>query len=859
MMRRSLPAFFAAFCLLIIFSTSCRTTQPLATFNPEERSSALDSWQFEGAYSNPSTTDKKNYQASYTKDMQLMHTRLELSFDWEKQYVEGLAILTLKPFFYPQSQLTLDAKNFDIHQIRLLDDVNSKSLTYTYDGEKLKIELGKTFTKAEQLKIEIEYTAKPAEREASGSKSISSDRGLYFINPTGNIPNKPRQIWTQGETEANSCWFPTIDAPNQRSTQEMFITIENNFKTLSNGELIYSKINPDNTRTDYWKMDQPHAPYLFMLAVGEYEVVEDQWDNIPLYYYVEPAYKDHAKAIFGKTPQMMAFFSEILGVKYPWNKYAQVVVRDFVSGAMENTTASVFMENVQVDANEIIDQDWENIIAHELFHHWFGDLVTCESWSNLPLNEAFANYAEYLWLEHSRGFEAAQEHAYSEREDYLEEAEDDGRKHLIRFFYEDREDMFDSHSYAKGGLVLHMLRREVGDEAFFASLKWYLEKHAYQSVEIHDLRLAFEKITGKDLNWFFNQWFLSAGHPDLEVQHTFYNDTLAINIQQTQMAPSLFTYRLPLKVEIWQNGKPVYHTLVLDERKQSFFIPVKSKPDAVVIDPEGILVGEIIHEKSYEEFYYQFQNSPYYSSKIEALVGMVSTLDQESMDEVPIEIALELLEQSFDGLRELGIELIEGFDGPELPLIEKKLVKVAKEDKKSVLRADAISSLAEISVSRHEDLFLAALSDSSYAVRGAAIYALSLSERNDILEILRKHEHLPSSSIQIPIADYYVRSKVENKYPYFEKWVQKFGGQDLWYLMQYTAFYLLSVPNDGLSERALDMLFLQCASHTQDYIRKTMYDILGLFPDLPQSSVMKAKMRDNESDPDLLEYFEENL
>ncbi len=233
---------------------------------------------------------------------------------------------------------------------------------------------------------------------------------MYFINADGSDKNKPTQIWTQGETEASSCWFPTIDAPNQKTSQEIYITVPNKFVTLSNGKLI-SQTKNGNNRTDYWKMDQKHAPYLFFMGVGEYEIIKDSYKNIPVNYYVEKEYAPYAKDIFGLTPEMIGFFSDKLGVEYPWNKYSQIVGRDYVSGAMENTTAVIHGEQAYQKPGQLIDENvQENTIAHELFHHWFGNLVTSESWSNLTLNESFANYSEYLWREHKYGKVDAEMH-----------------------------------------------------------------------------------------------------------------------------------------------------------------------------------------------------------------------------------------------------------------------------------------------------------------------------------------------------------------------------------------------------------------------------------------------------------------
>jgi aminopeptidase N len=278
-----------------------------------------------------------------------------------------------------------------------------QDLTYAYDSLQLNIALGKEIPGGQNFKLFIEYTAKPNEKKIGGSAAIQEDKGLYFINPLGKEQNKPQQIWTQGETESNSNWFPCIDKPNQKMTQEIEIKVASNFKTLSNGLLTRSTQNADGTRTDVWTMNQPHAPYLAMMTIGNFEVVRDYWNGKEVSYYVEPEFKQYARAIFGKTPAMLEFFSNRLGVSYPWPKYAQIVARDYVSGAMENTSATLHGEFLQKTNRQLLDENNEDIISHELCHQWFGDLVTCESWSNIPLNESFATYGEYLWNEFDHG------------------------------------------------------------------------------------------------------------------------------------------------------------------------------------------------------------------------------------------------------------------------------------------------------------------------------------------------------------------------------------------------------------------------------------------------------------------------
>ena len=391
------------FFVPFVFLFSCKTKKivdaSIYDFTIEERT--LDSLIVTAPRIIKNDKDYKlpNYNESYPRTHDLIHTKLDLKFDWENEQVIGKATLTFEPFFYSSSLLVLDAKDFIFNKVTY--EGASENLKYEYNGELLKIDLGKEFKAKEQYKIFIDYVASPA--GTGGSEAITSNQGLFFINPRNEDPDKPQQIWTQGETEWNSRWFPSIDKPNERCTQEMYLTVEDKFKTLSNGLLISSSKNSNGTRTDYWKMNQPHAPYLFMVAVGEFAVVKDTWRGKPIEYWVEPKFEKDARAIFFNTIPMLDFFSEKLGVEYPWDKYSQIVVRDYVSGAMENTTAVVFGEFVQKRENDLIDATNELIVAHEMFHHWFGDLVTCESWANLTMNEGFANYSEYLWFEHEYG------------------------------------------------------------------------------------------------------------------------------------------------------------------------------------------------------------------------------------------------------------------------------------------------------------------------------------------------------------------------------------------------------------------------------------------------------------------------
>ncbi len=710
-----------------------------------------------------------DYNGSYQRTHDLLHTKLDLRFDWENESVKGKANLIFTPLFYPSKTLKLDAKNFQFFNVSFAQSTDT--LKYTYDGSSLEIDLGKTFVRQDTFEIFIDYLAHPT--KSGGSNAITSDQGLFFINADNSEPNKPQQIWTQGETEWNSKWFPTIDKPNERCTQEIALTVEDRFKTLSNGELVDSKKNKDGTRTDVWRMDQPHAPYLFMIAVGEYAVVKEEWEGIPVEYYVEPEYESSAKAIFAHTPEMLSFFSEKLGIKYPWNKYAQIVVRDYVAGAMENTTAVVFGDFVQKHAQELIDNGNDEIVAHELFHHWFGDYVTCESWANLTMNEGFATYSEYLWFEYKYGRDEADFHLLNEAGGYFSSS--NGSYHpLIHFGYRDKEDMFDAHSYNKGGAVLHMLRKYVGDEAFWAGLNKYLNENAFQSVEMHNLRLAFEAVTGEDLNWFFNQWFLDQGHPILDINHDYNREEQMASlkvIQQQDPATMAPIFKLPVKVHIHlEDGvPPMEKEIVVNQREQVFDFKVPSKPKSIVFDAERMLLGQINYNRTPEEHKYLFRNSKRFLDRLEA-INELGDLEEEGINTIK-----EAINDSFWYIRGSALQ---GISPKYLTLdLQESIRKLVVEDPHSQIRGLALNRLSEIDYSGIVELAKEVIDkEKVYNLVAQAFNILVVLDRDSALEYAKKLESIDNEEIISLLSNLYAETKDLSSKDFFEKNLQKIDG-----------------------------------------------------------------------------------
>lgn len=737
------------------------------------------------------------YNPSATKLNDILHMSLQVSFDFNTSRLFGQAMLDIKPWAYDTDSLYLDAKEFDIGDISLVEVSGArKTLSYKYDGKRISIGLDRKYKRSETYKIFIQYTANPEKVSQKGSEFISEAKGLYFINPKGENPTKPIQIWTQGETESNSCWFPTIDKPNEKITHEISITVPSKFKTLSNGLMIGTKSNPDGSRTDIWKMDKPHAPYLVMMAIGDYAVVKDKWRNIPVEYYVEKEFEPYAKNIFGKTPEMIEFFSKKLGVDFPWQKYAEVVVRDYVSGAMENTTATVFGEFMQKNPSKMLDDhDMENesVVAHELFHHWFGDLVTCESWANLPLNESFATFGEYLWFEYKYGRDFADYHYLQDVDTYLGEAISK-KKNLIRFDYLEREDMFDRHSYQKGGSVLHLLRKYLGDEVFFESLKVYLEANRFQSAEIHDLRLAIEKVSGEDLNWFFNQWFLGKGHPELSAEHQYVESTgnIVLELNQGQDYSESGLFRIPLDIDIYEKGQVKRVRIFMDSISQSFRIPVSSKPSLVIVDAERSFLGTLKQSITFDEAAFQLLNAPRYADRLYAIEKLIEEPENPQL----VSLLKVAMKDSFWNIRVKAIDALEVIAQQEgLSDLKSLLIQISTNDSKSIVRANAIRGLCKLfpGDTALTTLYRNAISDSSQQVQIAAINSMYISDPEGALQYFSSIEQKSTPGIQFAIAMIYSYIIQPDKFDFIKSVYEKLTDQsEKYYLASSIVEYAVS-------------------------------------------------------------------
>ena len=680
---------------------------------------------------------KQTYRAVATKTNNLKHTKLVASFNYEKSQMNGEVWLKLQPHFYPTKTLVLDAKAMDIKEIALINGTAKTKLSYTYDSLQLHIDLDKTYTAKESYTIYIKYIARPNESKGQGSEAIKDAKGMYFINPLGTDKDKPTQIWTQGETEASSVWIPTIDQTNQKTTQEFYLTVPSKYVSLSNGLLVKQTDLRNGFREDVWKMDLPHSPYLFFIGIGDYAVVKDSYKGKEVSYYIEKAYEKVARKIYGNTPQMIAFFENKLGVAYPWSKYAQISGRDYVSGAMENTTATLHSDAVQQDARELVDgNNWESTIAHELFHQWFGDLVTAESWSNITVNESFADYSQTLWFEHSQGKDAGAFENFTGLRSYLS-SPSDAEKNLVRFYYKDKEDVFDLVSYQKGGRILNMLRHLVGDDAFFASLNKYLTDNKFSNGSAIKLKLAFEAVTGKDLNWFFNQWYFGSGHPYVRIGQKYMADQqkVLVTIQQTQTQNKLFT--LPVGIDVYVNGNRNHYEVWSKNKVDSFYFPAAVAPDNVNVDNDKILLWAKDESKPIEQYAYQFKYARNFMDRFEAANEAATNLKNPAAKTI-IEAAIK---DTFHVIRSIALN---SYNPTAIDAaMEAQVIQIASSDKVSTVREDAINVLSKINKPSFTALYEKWVNDSSYTVAGAALAALEIVDSAKAFAIAKQFSTQP--------------------------------------------------------------------------------------------------------------------
>jgi aminopeptidase N len=558
-------------------------------------------------------------QTERIREADIKHIKAELVLDDKKQEVHGTVTHTLSPLHPYLTSLDLDCGS-KLKVSRVTVGPHAATCKFVAKGEKLSITFDKPYGPDDTVALAITYSGSP-------------ESGLRFVAPDPANPEKPLAIWTQGEAEDNHHWLPCYDYPNDRVTTEMIITVARPLSVVSNGTLVETKENSDGTRTFHWKMDQPLSTYLITVTASEFVSFHDRVGNLPVDYYVTKNVDEAtARRFMGKTPQMIRFFNDKTGQSYPYSKYAQICLPEF-GGGMENTSATSMTDSALLDEIEALERDEDGLVAHELAHQWFGDLMTCKDWSHIWLNEGFASYFDPLFAEHDRGVDEFRFRMDGELKGYLGN-DRMYRRPIVETRYNSPMQMFDGMTYAKGGCVLHMLRGLVGDEGWWKGIRTYVAKHKFQVVETDDFRKAMEEATGKDLKWFFDQWLYKAGHPELKVRW-HYEDadkTVRVKVEQTQKTDDQTPlFRLPTTLELTEAvGKSRVVSIVIDGTNQEFVIPAEIKPRMVRIDPNCWLVKELDFEKTAEENLFQLQHASCVICRVNAARALLKQTGTDS-------------------------------------------------------------------------------------------------------------------------------------------------------------------------------------------------------------------------------------
>ena len=550
-------------------------------------------------------------------EFHVRHYRVQLEVDFDRKELRGRAALTIESLRDGLREVALDAADMRIGSVRS----GRRALAHATEGERLRITLASPLRAGGRAVVEIAYAARPR-------------KGFFFVGPTEAEPHRVPSAWSQGQANDTHGWIPCLESTESRGTLEMIVTVPAGYRAIGNGRLVSRRTSgrgagarangrgPARSRgkvTYHWRQDTAHPVYLTSLVIGKYAELKDRAGSVPLFGYVPPGLEREGRDLFRKTPAMIATFQRVFGVPYPYPKYAQSTVADFTWGGMENTSATTLMERVLHAGSDSFEERYDSLIAHELAHQWWGDLVTCRDWSEGWLNEGFATYSEIVFRESDEGRDDADYARLEQMCSYLTEDGEDYRRPLVETRWNYPSTIFDRHLYEKGACVLHMLRALLGDAAWRRSLRRYLERHSFGSVETADLRRAFEEETGRNLSWFFDQWVYHGGHPELRVARAWDESarTLVLTVEQVQEVDALTPlFRIPVTLEVVSAGKRFRIPLDLHGRRETIHLPLPGRPRYVALDPEHDVLKALDFPRSDEELLYGLRRSPFTLERI---------------------------------------------------------------------------------------------------------------------------------------------------------------------------------------------------------------------------------------------------
>jgi len=653
-----------------------------------------------------------------SRDYDLQHSKIALRFDLEQKKVLGEVTHSLSILHDGTAKIVFDSAGLTIQKVT----VNKAPSKFETTAEKLIIPLAAEAKSGDKFEVTIRYEGKPT-------------KGMYFILPDKDYPNRPSQIWTQGESEDTHYYLPTYDYPNDRLTTETILTVPSSWITVSNGKLISVTDAGKGLKTWYWKESLPSSTYLITVVAGEFDEIKDTWRGIPVTYYAPKGRGDRLAINYGRTPSMMDLFSKKFGVDYPWEKYAQAMVDDFVAGGMENSSATTNTSSSLVHpklAPEYLTGE-DDLISHELGHQWFGDLVTCKDWGDVWLNEGFATFLEAVWSEAHFGKDQADYERWNKTREWLESG-NLWSKPLVRHDFDDSSE-FDGNAYEKGGWVLYMLRHQLGEDAFYRGIKHYLEVNRGKNVVTADLAKAIEEATHTNVDQFFSQWVYGAGAPKFDLGYTYDGEKhqVVLTVKQTQKVEGrVGLFRVPVEVEITTATGPKLYNLVVSKDKQTFSLPAEAAPLMVLFDKGGQLLKSTEFHKEKKEWLFQLKNAADVVDRADAVVALGKL---KSDEEVVTALGEALRNDKAWGVRATAADTLGQMGGANAA---KLLLAALDSNDKPWVRSRVVSTLGNMKddAAVAAKLNSVASQDDSYRARAAALQALGHLKGPDVFATL---------------------------------------------------------------------------------------------------------------------------
>lgn len=662
-------------------------------------------------------------QHAPNREFHMINLDLNFHFNIKKKEVIGVATEEIVPLRVQYNTVNLNAVDMKINKVTL----DNKSLPFKYDGKILSINLDKDFGLNDTLTYSISYTTIPKQ-------------GIFFILPDKGYPDRTPQLWSQSESEDARYWYPCHDYPDDFSTSSLTATVPEDWVVVSNGML--KKVDTDksnHTKTFYWAENKPHVVYLNSIVAGKYKILKAKWDDVPIYYYVEPEYVKEAEKNFSHTPDILKYFSDVTGYHYAWPKLSLSTVTNFTEGGMENVSAITLTDRTFHDKNADPQVSTTDLVSHETAHQWFGDLLTCRSWSQAWLNEGFATYFEALYGRHAFGNDHFI-YEMSKDQSRVISADNRDRQSTVYKRFNSPENVFSIYIYQRGADILNMLRGVLGDQLFFKTIKHYVHEFQFQNVSTHNLADAVREATGENLNWFFNEWLHKAGHPDYHVKYNYddSNHHLNLTVNQTQKVDSLTpVFKMPVDIYIVTPSEKITKKIWVDSLQNSFTFNVAEKPLMVNFDEEDNLLKELDFKKSEKELAYQLKNDPNVAGRIWA----VDQLAKDSTDVAAAALIQSLENDSFWGVRAECAAVLGKFKNDD----SQKALITALNDKDPRVQVNAINSLTNFKNENVAKLVKAKFENAgNYFVRAAAVTTYSKVDSSDALALVEEALRLNS-------------------------------------------------------------------------------------------------------------------